>query len=100
MKESDKNSDHIKNKHTDDLIDHYWGSINYVSGLIKASEIKAGLILSFYGILLNFTYNYLEMVLTEASNKPFLYSIVECICPFSYHSSLTPCCNPYFQILL
>jgi hypothetical protein len=65
-----------KNKHTDDLIDHYWGSINYVSGLIKASEIKAGLILSFYGILLNFTYNYLEMVLTEAANKPFLYFLL------------------------
>ena len=69
-------SDHIKNKHTDDLIDHYWGSINYVSSLIKASEIKAGLILSFYGILLNFSYNYIEMVLSEASNKPFLYVLL------------------------
>ena len=47
---------HIKNKHTDDLIDHYWGSINYISSLIKASELKAGLILTFYGILLNFIY--------------------------------------------
>lgn len=65
-----------KNKHTDDLVDHYWGSINYVSGLIKASEIKAGLILSFYGILLNFSYNYLEMVLTEASDKPFFYFLL------------------------
>lgn len=62
-----------KNKHTDDLIDHYWGSINYVSGLIKASEIKAGLILSFYGILLNFAYNYLEKVLTFAPQAKFLY---------------------------
>lgn len=69
-------SNHIKNKHTDDLIDHYWGSINYVSGLIKASEIKAGLILSFYGILLNFSYNYLEMVLAEASDKPFFYILL------------------------
>jgi len=67
---------HKKNKHTDDLVDHYWGSINYVSGLIKASEIKAGLILSFYGILLNFSYNYLEMVLSEANNKPFLYILL------------------------
>jgi hypothetical protein len=65
-----------KNKHTDDLIDHYWGSINYVSSLIKASEIKAGLILSFYGILLNFSYNYLETVLTEAPEKPFLYILL------------------------
>lgn len=65
-----------KNKHTDDLIDHYWGSINYVSGLIKASEIKAGLILSFYGILLNFAYGYLEMVLTYAKQAPFLYALI------------------------
>ena len=28
------------------LIDHYWGSINYVFELNKSSEIKAGLILS------------------------------------------------------
>lgn len=45
-----------RDTHTADLIDHYWGSINYVTGLIKASEIKAGLILSFYGILLNLIY--------------------------------------------
>ena len=69
-------SNYIKNKHTDDLIDHYWGSINYVSGLIKASEIKAGLILSFYGILLNFTYNYIEMVLIYAEQAPFLYGLI------------------------
>lgn len=65
-----------KNKHTDDLIDHYWGSINYVSGLIKASEIKAGLILSFYGILLNFSYSYLETVLNEATNNPIFYVLL------------------------
>jgi hypothetical protein len=53
----------IKNKHTDDLIDHYWGSINYVSDLIKASELKAGLILTFYGILLNFIYTNLQAVM-------------------------------------
>lgn len=69
-------SGHKKNKHTDDLIDHYWGSINYVSGLIKASEIKAGLILSFYGILLNFSYNYIEMVLIYAKQAPFLYVLI------------------------
>lgn len=69
------NPDHIKNKHTDDLIDHYWGSINYVSSLIKASEIKAGLILSFYGILLNFAYNYMETVLAYAPNAKFLYGL-------------------------
>ena len=50
-----QNPKNRNNKHTDDLVDHYWGSITYVSSLIKASEIKAGLILSFYGILLNFS---------------------------------------------
>ena len=66
----------IKNKHTDDLIDHYWGSISYVSGLIKSSEIKAGLILSFYGILLNFAYSYLELVLNYAKTASFLYVLL------------------------
>lgn len=26
--EKSRENNHIKNKHTDDLIDHYWGSIN------------------------------------------------------------------------
>ena len=76
MEAQNKPSQHKKNKHTDDLIDHYWGSINYVSSLIKASEIKAGLILSFYGILLNFTYGYLEKVLSLASEAAFLYVLL------------------------
>ena len=76
MEEQHKQKLPKKNKHTDDLIDHYWGSIDYVSGLIKASEIKAGLILSFYGILLNFTYKYLETVLAEGANKPVLYILL------------------------
>lgn len=45
-----------RDSHLADLVDHYWGSINHVTGLIRASEIKAGLILSFYGILLNLIY--------------------------------------------
>lgn len=65
-----------KNKHTDDLIDHYWGSISYVSSLIKASEIKAGLILSFYGILLNFSYKYIEVILESNTNKVFIYVLL------------------------
>jgi hypothetical protein len=69
-------SGHKKNKHTDDLIDHYWGSISYVSSLIKASEIKAGLILSFYGILLNFSYQYIEMILDSAPTRVILYVLL------------------------
>ncbi len=57
MEQSEKPQAHIpRDSHTADLIDHYWGSINHVTGLIRASELKAGLILSFYGILLNFVY--------------------------------------------
>lgn len=67
---------YIKNKHTDDLIDHYWGSINYVSDLIKASELKAGLILSFYGILLNFVYQNIRMIESVAVNKIVIYVLL------------------------
>lgn len=53
--------------HREELVDHYWGSINYVFSLIKASEIKAGLILSFYGILMNLIYSNLGTVIKTAS---------------------------------
>ena len=58
--------------HTEELVDHYWGSINYVFSLIKASEIKAGLILSFYGILLNFIFQNIEAVFSEGPVSPIL----------------------------
>lgn len=67
---------HIKNKHTDDLVDHYWGSINYVAYLIKASELKAGLILSFYGILLNFIYQSVALLLEKFPNDIFIYILL------------------------
>jgi len=66
---------HIKNKHTDDLIDHYWGSINYIAEMIKAAEIKAGLILTFYGILLNFIYAHLNDVIKYIGNEIGFYII-------------------------
>ncbi|SDR75886.1 Pycsar system effector family protein [Christiangramia echinicola] len=69
-------SAHLRNKHTDDLIDHYWGSISYVSSLIKASEIKAGLILSFYGILLNFVYQNIGLVLAHFENEILIYALM------------------------
>jgi len=71
-----KPSIHLKNKHTDDLIDHYWGSISYVSSLIKASEIKAGLILSFYGILLNFVYQNINLVLDQFDDNTITYVLL------------------------
>ncbi len=62
--------------HREELVDHYWGSVNYVAGQIKSSEIKAGLILSFYGILFNFIYNSIDLVLEKASDYFFLYILI------------------------
>lgn len=59
--------------HTEELVDHYWGSIDHVTSLIKASELKAGLILSFYGILLNFIYQSVNSLLVSAQNDTVLY---------------------------
>lgn len=66
----------VKNKHTDDLVDHYWGSISHIMGLIKSSELKAGLILSFYGILLNFMYQNVERAIDNLSNELFLFVLL------------------------
>lgn len=65
-----------KDPHTEELVDHYWGTIEYLSGLIKASEIKAGLILSFYGIVLNFVYQSIETLLNQISNNIILYGLI------------------------
>ncbi|WP_373518572.1 Pycsar system effector family protein [Pricia sp.] len=62
----------VKNPHAEELVDHYWGSINYVFGLIKASELKAGLILSFYGILLNLIYQHLGTFFHTGSDQILL----------------------------
>ena len=72
--QSEKNP--ILQGHAEELVDHYWGSINYVSALIRSSEIKAGLILSFYGILFNIIYSNLELVLDRAESHPFLFVLV------------------------
>ncbi len=66
----------IRASHAEDLVDHYWGSINYVTGLIKASELKAGLILSFYGILLNFIYQSTGTLLEKVANEIFIYVLI------------------------
>jgi hypothetical protein len=50
----------------EDLMDHYWYLITYIHGLIKASELKAGLILSFYGIVLNLYFQYIDELLTTS----------------------------------
>jgi len=65
-----------KSPHTEELVDHYWGSINYVFSLIKASEIKAGLILSFYGILLNIAYQNIALVLADDSSNLLVFFLL------------------------
>jgi hypothetical protein len=62
--------------HTEDLIDHYWYTISYLSALIKASELKAGLILSFYGIVLNFVYQGAQSIGREVIEDRILLSFV------------------------
>ena len=57
-------------KPNQELTIHYWNSINYFVGLIKSSELKAGLILSFYGILFNFLYQNMEPSVPYASLYP------------------------------
>lgn len=66
----------IRSAHTEDMVDHYWASINYIFSLIKASEIKAGLILSFYGIILNFIYQKLSTSLTGFQDNIPLYVLL------------------------
>ena len=90
---------HIKNKHTDDLVDHYWGSINYVASLIKASELKAGLILSFYGILLNFIYRGSEILMQQFPDNIFIYILLTlwfCFMVLSIYFSIR-CFIPRFE---
>ncbi|MEA1786052.1 DUF5706 domain-containing protein [Arenibacter sp. GZD96] len=62
--------------HVEDMVDHYWGSINYIMSLIQASELKAGLLLSFYGILLNFMYQKMEEIFTIFPNNIPLYILL------------------------
>ena len=66
----------FQNKHTDDLVDHYWGTIGYLTGIMKSSELKAGLILSFYGILLNFIYQSYIKLSASISSDNILYALV------------------------
>lgn len=72
----DKEGKEIRASHVEDMVDHYWGSINYIMGLIQASELKAGLLLSFYGILLNFMYQKMEEIFTIFPNNVPLYILL------------------------
>ena len=69
--------DELKSKgHAEELVDHYWGTISYISSLIKASELKAGLILSFYGIILNFIYQSAAPAMHSVSDAILFYVFI------------------------
>lgn len=70
------NKKQILDPHTADLIDHYWGSINNLTGLVKASELKAGLILSFYGILLNLIYQSIAPAIDVTRCDALMYILI------------------------
>lgn len=61
---------------SDDLAWHYWNTIHYFVGLIRSSELKAGLILSFYGLILNFVYQNAERTMEHLSGQVFLYILL------------------------
>lgn len=62
--------------HAGDLTFHYWGALNNLIGLIKASELKAGLILSFFGIIFNFVYQNIERLKDDLNDFSFLYVLL------------------------
>jgi len=66
----------VSGGHEEELVDHYWGSMAYVTALIRSSEIKAGLILSFYGILFNFIYQNSQLILVHAKTNAFIYILI------------------------
>ncbi len=59
-----------------DLTFHYWGAMDYLVGLIKSSELKAGLILSFFGIIFNFVYQNVARVKENLADYSFLYVLL------------------------
>ena len=80
MKESNKekiksnfNEEDLKSV---DIHFHHWKTLEYLVGLIKSSELKAGLILSFYGIIFNFVYQNIESAKQSLAEYNFLYVLL------------------------
>lgn len=59
-----------------DAVDNYWYLIMYLRDLIKASEIKAGLVLSFYGLLMNVFFQFYEHLVELASSDALTYGFM------------------------
>ena len=65
-----------KDLNSPDLQFHHWRTLEYLVGLIKSSELKAGLILSFYGIIFNFVYQNVESAKQSLTDYNFLYVLL------------------------
>lgn len=59
-----------------DLNFHYWKSLGNLIALIKSSELKAGLILSFFGIIFSFVYQNVERVKVSLAEFNILYALL------------------------
>ncbi|MFD1062880.1 Pycsar system effector family protein [Winogradskyella litorisediminis] len=71
-----KTPDDVDIPKTNDLAFHYWHTLKHHTNLIKASELKAGLILSFYGILLNFVYKKIDTTMQYMSYDWIMYILL------------------------
>lgn len=93
MSKDKKNSRDIgatDDKQDKDLAFHYWHTLTYLVNLIKSSELKAGLILSFYGIIFNFMYQNIERTKSQFDDNPLLFVLlgvwILCTIISIYHS--------------
>ena len=67
---------HPDDQNRKDLMEHYWHLISYIHGLIRSSELKAGLILSFYGIALNLYFQHIDVLLDASRNEWIVISFM------------------------
>ena len=61
---------------TSELVENYWDAIEHVMKMIRASEVKAGLILSFYGIVLGLVFERITTMGEIGTIQPFIYVII------------------------
>ena len=76
MNNSHEKAEDVGKLAVNDLALHYWQTITYLINLIKAAELKAGLILSFYGILLNFVYQNAESTIEVLGGNYLFYFLI------------------------
>ena len=60
----------------EDKLEVYWSAIEYIVGLNRSSEIKAGLIISFYGLLLGVIFQVVTTMETDFKLNYFLIVVL------------------------